>query len=192
MIKRVWGIVLFGILLTYTSLCFAGSIPEDLLHSDSAQVYFGEVVKVDGEYITVIQQKNIKGEFLKDKEITYHNFAFTSSPGVGKTYICGYFDENNPLYVWESTGLDTKTLKIKNTDELSQRMQKYLNNGLFDEKEKERLAAKGVTTAAEGSEQTADADLSASDGYKTYAIGVLALAGAAAVVWGIIKGRKRR
>jgi hypothetical protein len=137
--KLLSFIVGIFILLSLSTVCYAGSIPEDLLYDDSAQVYFGEVKNVDGDNISVIQRKNIKGEFTQDKELTYKKFTFTDSPEIGATYLCGYFDENNPLYVWDVTSLDTKTLTIKNTDDLSKRMQEYLNDGKFDEKEKERL-----------------------------------------------------
>lgn len=127
------------IFLLISAVCYAGSIPEDLLYDDSTQVYFGKVKNVDGDSITVIQQKNIKGEFTQDSELTYKRFVFTNSPKVGTTYLCGYYDKNNPLYVWDVTSLDTKTLTIKNTDSMSKRMQKYLNDGKFEEKEKEKL-----------------------------------------------------
>ncbi len=137
--KLLYIIVGMLIFLSISTVCYAGSIPEDLLYDDSTQVYFGKVKNVDGDSITVIQQKNIKGEFTKDRELTYKKFAFTNSPKVGTTYLCGYFDKNNPLYVWDVTSLDTKTLTIKNTDSMSKRMQEYLNDGKFEEKEKEKL-----------------------------------------------------
>ncbi|HWQ74201.1 MAG TPA: hypothetical protein VN441_02685 [Syntrophomonas sp.] len=137
--KLLSFIVGIFILLSLSTVCYAGSIPEDLLYDDSAQVYFGEVKNVDGDNISVIQRKNIKGDFTQDRELTYKGFTFTNSPEIGATYLCGYFDENNPLYVWDVTSLDTQTLTIKNTDDLSKRMQEYLNDGKFDEKEKERL-----------------------------------------------------
>lgn len=137
--KLLSFIVGIFILLSLSTVCYAGSIPEDLLYDDSAQVYFGEVKNVDGDNISVIQRKNIKGDFTQDRELTYKRFTFTNSPEIGATYLCGYFDENNPFYVWDVTSLDTQTLTIKNTDDLSKRMQEYLNDGKFDEKEKERL-----------------------------------------------------
>lgn len=128
------------ILLSISTVCYAGDIPESLLGDDSSQVFFGEVKSVDGESITVIQHQNIKGEFSKDSEITYTEFAFTDSPKIGEIYLCGFFDENNPLYVWEVSSLETKNLQITNTDDMSKRMQEYLNDGKFEEKEEERLS----------------------------------------------------
>lgn len=137
--KLLYIIVGMLIFLSLSTVCYAGSVPEDLLYYDFAQVYFGKVKNVDGNSITVIQQKNIKGEFTQDNELTYKRFVSTNSPKIGTTYLCGYFDENNPLYVWDVTSLDTKTLTIKNTDSMSKRMQEYLNEGKFEEKEKEKL-----------------------------------------------------
>lgn len=137
------------VMLSATTVCYAGSIPEDLLYDDASQVYFGEIKSVDGERITVIQHQNIKGDFLKDSERTYASFMFTDSPETGKIYLCGYYDENNPLYVWEVTSLDTSELEIINTDSLSEKMQEYLNDGLFEEEEKERLSAMDSVTVTQ-------------------------------------------
>ena len=152
--KLLSFIVGIFILLSLSTVCYAGSIPEDLLYDDSAQVYFGEVKNVDGDNISVIQRKNIKGDFTQDRELTYKRFTFTNSPEIGATYLCGYFDENNPLYVWDVTSLDTQTLTIKNTDDLSRRMQEYINAGKFEEKEKERLESSNAKNNVASNEST--------------------------------------
>lgn len=121
------------------TVCYAGAIPESLLSDDNAQVYFGEIKSVDGESITIIQRQNIKGDFTKDGEVTYEEFGFTDAPEVGKQYLCGFLDDNNPVYIWEVTSFDTTTLEIKNNDDMSQRMQEYINNGDFAENEQERV-----------------------------------------------------
>lgn len=156
--KLLYIILGMFIFLSISTVCYAGSVPEDLLYYDFAQVYFGKVKNVDGDSITVIQQKNIKGEFTQDSELTYKRFVSTNPPKIGTTYLCGYFDENNPLYVWDVTSLDTKTLTIKNTDSMSKRMQKYLNDGKFEEKEKEKLTktdTKGDTELSTSESTTA-------------------------------------
>lgn len=148
---RKWLLSAFclGVLLCAGSVCHAGDVPETLLFYDSAQVYFGEVKDVDGGAITVIQRQNIKGEFTQDKEITYERFTYTEAPEIGVQYLCGFINEDNPLYVWEVTGYHAETLELKRTDGMSQSMQKYLNEGRFAEKEQERLAAKEETRRAE-------------------------------------------
>lgn len=136
------GCFLF-LLLFYknASISLAGDIPESLLQKDYP-VYFGEVKNVTEESITIIQRQPIKGEFTQDSEITYNDYAFTESPVEGQIYLCGYIDENNPLYIWEVDCYDTAVLKITNTDSLSKRMQSYLNDGLFEEAEAMRNSAK--------------------------------------------------
>lgn len=190
------------ILLSVPIVCHAGSVPEDLLNADSAQVYFGEVKSVDDGSITVIQKKSIKGEFVKDRELIYQSFAFTDSPETGTTYLCGYFDENNPLYVWEITGTDTKTMTLQNTDDMSKRMQEYLNKGEFEEKEKERLAGESTKDEPEtASGEPVTAVISESPGAALDARGmensypmILALCGAiliGAIFFIRIKGKNR-
>lgn len=162
--KKLLTCLFSVIVLLFTStVCYAGSVPEDLLISDSSYVYFGEIKKVDGDNITVIQKENIKGDFEENREITYPEFAFAGSPEIDETYLLGYFDENNPLYVWEVTNLTTKTLKIKSTDDMSKRMQEYLNDGKFEEKEVERLtkmSANSNTDAPSNITDAADANSS--------------------------------
>lgn len=149
------------VLLSATTVCYAGSVPEDLLVSDSSCVYFGEIKNIDGDDITVIQKESIKGEFEENREITYPEFTFIDSPEIGETYLLGYFDKNNPLYVWEVTSLTTKTLEIKSTDDMSKRMQEYLNDGKFEEIEVERLTKGGTnsnTGALSNTTNAADVD----------------------------------
>ncbi|MGN1060063.1 MAG: hypothetical protein ACI4QW_06495 [Clostridia bacterium] len=128
-------------------LCYAGDVPEGLLANDSAQVYFGEIQAISGESITVIQKKNIKGEFEQDKAYTYPNQGLPNFVTVGQIYLCGYYDEHNPLYVWEVSSLDTKTLKIRSTDDMSKRLEQYLHEGQFDEAEAKRRANPDNVTA---------------------------------------------
>lgn len=126
--------------LSMTMVCYAGDVPESLLNDDSAQVYFAEVKHADEEGITVIPYKNVKGEFLEGKEFTYGEFTVTDSPIAGEKYLCGFINEDNPLYIWEVSSLETKNLKIENSDAMSKRMQEYLNNGEFEKKEQERIS----------------------------------------------------
>ncbi len=157
--KFLYIIVGMLIFVLISTVCYAGSVPEDLVFEDSTQVYFGKVKNVDGDSITVIQQKNIKGEFTQDSELTYKSFAFNSSPKIGATYLCGYYDKNNPLYMWDVTSLDTKTLKIKSTDDMSRRMQEYLNNGKFEEKEKEKLTKTDTKDDTESTSESTTATI---------------------------------
>lgn len=128
------------IFLSTSTICYAGDIPETLLNNDSAYVYFGEIKSIHNESITVTQYQNIKGDFSEGRELSYEKFVFMGTPTTGERYLCGFINENNPLYIWAVSSLDTKDLEIEAKDDLSQRMQKYLNEGKFEEKEKERLS----------------------------------------------------
>ena len=151
-------------LLSITITCYAGDIPETLLGVDSCQVYFGEVKNIDGDTITVIQKQNIKGDFCENREYTYPEFTFTDSPVIGEVYLCGYFDENNPLYIWEVTSLEIEDLEIINTDDMSKRMQEYLNEGQFEKKENERLLRTELNSDIESSsEPTNSTDIDATN-----------------------------
>ena len=134
-VKRlIYLISLISILsvLSVPIACLAGDVPEALQASATAQVYFGEVIAVEESSITTKQVAPIKGDFEEGAELVYTDFSFTIDPQVGEVYLCGYLDENNPLYLWEVTSYDPKTLKIKQTDNMSKRMETYLNAGDFD------------------------------------------------------------
>lgn len=143
--KKLLLCVLFIVLLVCIPTdCFAGDIPEALLEYDSSLVFFGEIKELNAESITVIQRQNIKGDFSEGRCLTYTEHMFTEFPSVGELYLCGYLDDNNPLYIWEVTSQETKNLQIANTDDMSLRMQEYLNAGKFEEKEEERLMKQSV------------------------------------------------
>lgn len=130
-IGRILACFIFTTIFINKSItCLAGDIPEALL-SSNYPVYFGEVKEVNTDSITIVQTTKIKGEFSEGKEITYPDYIFTESPKIGEIYLCGYIDENNPLYIWEVDCYDTSSLVISNVDDMSKRMQKYLNDGLF-------------------------------------------------------------
>lgn len=114
---------------SFTSL--AGDIPEALLQKDYP-VYFGKVTEVSEQNIVILPVQRIKGNVIVGREIFYNDYGFTKNPNIGQIYLCGYFDANNPLYIWEVDCCDTAMLTIKNTDNMSKRMQQYLNDGLFE------------------------------------------------------------
>lgn len=114
-------------------------------------MYFGEIKSIDGDKITVIQRQNVKGEFSEGSEHIYEKFVF-EDPAVGETYLCGFLDKQNPLYIWQVSSLELSNLKIVGTQEhyeMTQRMEKYLNDGTFTEKELERLSRLETSSALE-------------------------------------------
>ncbi len=165
--KGFWGAVFLLLLFLNPMISYAGDIPETLLLKDYP-VYFGEVKSIDGDTITIIQIENIKGKFQENSEITYTDYIFTDSPNVGQIYLCGYIDENNPLYIWEVDCYDTATLKITNTDNMSKRMQEYLNSGAFDEAEEKLTAEQEQEETDTTMETIQDNDNPAEDAKITY------------------------
>ena len=69
-------LVIYITLLTCTVTVFAGSMPEDLLGSDEAMIFFGEVVSYDSDQtITVLPIRKIKGDVDFCTEQTYKDGA---------------------------------------------------------------------------------------------------------------------
>lgn len=134
------------VLITLTLLCvpvsYAGDVPEVLLNSPTSRVFFGKVIEAEGRHVVIEQIKNIKGEFEEGSLITHEDCTTmdTRYALVGKIYLCGLSDQYN-LYLWETDGMDPATLKLVNTSNIAKRMQEYLNEGLFEKKEQERLDA---------------------------------------------------
>lgn len=138
--KKLFSVFFFSLLFSFN--VYAGSIPEDLLHSDTAQVFFGEIISLNSEIVEVIPVKKIKGDIITGTKLMYNNpdAMGTFNPKIGKTYLFTYFDENNPTCIFETTSLDTKTLKLKNTTgDMWERFEKNLNNGKYEKAELKRI-----------------------------------------------------
>lgn len=145
--KKIISILsLVAIMLSMSITAFAGSIPEDLLYEDFAQIFFAEVIyyhpdkeKPDIEFSPV---KKIKGDVkLGTKQIAY-NFNTVGDFDIkeGNVYLFTYFDENNPTDIFEVTSYDTSTLKLKNVEgDMWKRFEQYLNEGRYLAAEHERI-----------------------------------------------------
>ena len=118
----------------------AGDIPESLLHSDDAQIFFGEVLSYhpnkETPTIEVSPVKKIKGNVKEGTKQTYKHpwamgdFRITE----GKVYLFTYYDDANSTDVFEVTAYDTKTLKLKHVEgSMWERFEKYLNDGEYGE-----------------------------------------------------------
>ncbi len=145
--RKLFAVIMGIIVLVYSSVvCYCGDIPEALLEMDSSMVYFGRVKNVNAESITVVQCKNIKGDFFEGRELTYYRKYGLMKPvyGVdnpieGEIYLCGYTDNNNPLHMWKVSGMEPESLVVESDNDMARRLMEYLNKGKFAEKEKERL-----------------------------------------------------
>lgn len=131
-----------AILLTMLVSVFAGDIVTPLMTQDNAQVYFGEVKALTDSTVTIIQKKNVKGEFKQDVEYEYERKDFTTRKELetGKVYLCAVSETRDNLMLWEVTSTDTKTLKVLGDDAFAGVMQQYINEGMFEKAESERLA----------------------------------------------------
>lgn len=138
-------VTILVIFLSAVGVCHAGDVPEALLYTDTAQLYFGEMIEWSDTSATILPVKNIKGDVVLNKEITYSQGLNCGKPQKGKVYLIGWIDEHN-LYYWGTNGTDTKTLKLDYSGGMNQRLQEYLNNGDF-EKAEEAREQKAASTA---------------------------------------------
>lgn len=144
-------------LLSITVL--AGSIPEDLLHYDDAQIFFAEVVhyhpQKDKSDIELSPVKVVKGDVRTGVKLTYLNPNTVGDFKVkeGNVYLFTYFDENNPTDIFEVTSYDTSKLQLKNTTgDMWERFEKYLNEGKYEKAEQERIDKLNEALTEEGEE----------------------------------------
>ncbi len=89
--KKIVGLIgIAAVLFMLRLSVFAGDIVTPLMSEDGAQVYFGKIKNVTDESVTVIQNKNIKGEFERDREYTYERLdSITREPiETGDIYLC--------------------------------------------------------------------------------------------------------
>lgn len=126
-------------------VCLAGDIPEGLLSEDTAMVFYGEVTEIKENSVTVTVTENIKGTAEVNDAYSYDEWIFTESPVVGEVYLCGYYDENNPLNIWEIERKGEVNLNIIKSDNMSNRMEDYINNGDFAKAQEELLNQKEST-----------------------------------------------
>lgn len=158
--KRLIGFMCITImLLSITMTTLAGSIPEDLLHSDGAQIFFAEVLAYSEENhtVTVCPVKKIKGEVAIGTQQHYYraNAVGNFKLKQGNVYLFTYFDGNNPTEIFEVTSYDTSTLKIKNTKgDMWKRFEEYLNDGEYEKAEQERINKINARHTAVGDEIT--------------------------------------
>ncbi len=144
------------LLLSLSVSVFAGSVPEDLLHHDGAQIFFGEVLSyTENGAVSVSPVKKIKGDISTGTKQNYSNANAVGDIEVkpGNVYLITYFDENNPTDIFEVTSYDTKTLKLKNvTGGMWERFEKNLNDGKYEKAEQERIDKLNAALTEEGEE----------------------------------------
>jgi len=153
--KIIFSLMFFIILLSFNS--FAGSIPEDLLHSDEAQIFFGEVITYnpnkENPDIEIVPTEAIKGNVNVGTNQIYYNTNTIGDFKVkeGQIYLFTYFDEHNPTDIFEVTTYDTSTLELKNVEgDMWKRFEKYLNEGRYLDAEHSRIDRHNEKISVEG------------------------------------------
>ncbi len=149
--KRVICFLCMIILLSMSITALAGSVPEDLLHSDDAQIFFAEVVyyhpdkeNPDIEFSPVM---TVKGDVkIGSKQIAHHfNTVGDFDIKVGNVYLFTYFDEHNPTDIFQVENNDISGIKLINvTGDMWERFEEYLNEGRYFEAEQERRQRLGL------------------------------------------------
>lgn len=139
--KRFIMSLILVISLMFNALTvFAGDIPESLMHSEDAQIFFGEVLSYhpnkENPSIEVAIVATIKGNVAAGTKHTYFRANPVGDYNVreGKVYLFTYYDEANTTDVFEVTTYNTKTLKLKHVEgNMWERFEKYLNQGKYGE-----------------------------------------------------------
>ena len=137
--KKIIGILVMVVILMVRFTAFAGDVPEGLLSEDGAKVFFAEIVSYNhlgnGD-IQVIPHKTIKGDVNEFEVMSFKQTSIVGNfiPMNKNVYLFAYFDENNPVYIFNATSYDTKTLKLEGAEgDMWKRMEAYLNEGKFEE-----------------------------------------------------------
>ncbi len=156
-LKRIIGIMLMMVVLLTPITAFAGSVPEDLLSHDGAKVFFAELIAYDKEQIQVSPFKVVKGDMDEREWVTFSEPSVVGSfiPMEGNVYLFAYFDDNNPIYVFNATSYDTAELKLKGAEgDMWKRFETMLNEGKFEAADAVRRDAQNADVELTGEEIT--------------------------------------
>lgn len=139
--KKLFLLVI-ALLLLSAPASYAGDMDNDLLRNDQSKMFFGELTE-NAEFVVIKPIYNIKGEFDQDKMVRVLKQNCDIMGGqtavTGKIYLCGLFSSQTDLCLWEFDTMDTSVIKLNATDCFSKKIQEYLNTGLFDKAEQDRL-----------------------------------------------------
>ncbi len=153
------GVVILFLLLGGVFTVSATDVPESLLHSDSAQIFFAEVVDYkpiaktpNVPYVVLRPVKVIKGDvsLQYDWDLTY----FCPDPmgdfrvKKGKVYlIATTSDSGRYTAMYRATSYDTATLDLIDIEDGMggiERFEHYLKGGKYEEAEAERRERLGL------------------------------------------------
>ena len=155
--RKIISMLMLCVILMVPFTAFAGSVPEDLLSSDDAKVFFGELVNYNEDEVEVSPFIVIKGDMDEREWVKFSEPCVVGGfkPLKKNIYLFAYFDDNNPIYIFNADSYDTKTVKLKGIEgDMWERMQKYLNEGKFEEADFARRDAKNADIKLTGEKIT--------------------------------------
>lgn len=156
-LKRFIGIMVMMVVLLTPITAFAGSVPEDLLSHDGAKVFFAELISYDKEQVQVSPFKVVKGDMDEREWVTFSDPSVVGSfmPMEGNVYLFAYFDDNNPIYIFNATSYSTAELKLKGAEgDMWKRFETMLNEGKFEAADAVRRDALNADIELTGEEIT--------------------------------------
>ena len=167
--KKLFITIIALLLLSVPASYASSDRANILLRDKYSKMFFGELAENQGDSAIIKPIYNVKGEFDPDTliQVPIDRCEFMSSrtAETGKIYLCGLsgssvginlcnlsddmaetdFDRNAligdsvTLYLWEFDTMDTSIIRLKATDSFSEEIHRYLNQGLFDKAEQDRL-----------------------------------------------------
>ncbi|MBQ6707094.1 MAG: hypothetical protein IJN07_06295 [Clostridia bacterium] len=136
-------------MLGFSMTVSAGDIHDSLITSDSAQVFFGQVVTYTPSTVTVIPLKAVKGDVLLGESCTYDKPAPIPSDEFrvrkNRIYLFARTDKNQSMYILQATTSDTRTLQLTGAETFwAKAVQEDLNNGEYEKAEAARRERLGL------------------------------------------------
>ena len=142
------------LLLTSCLTVWAGDIPEALGYEDDAKVFVGTLLNCDdspmgAKDVTVLPTVKIKGEVEIGVDDTFEGCYFPNQePKLGAEYFFGWLS-NTEVYAYEVKSRTDDKITIHITDEFAERIQNYLDEGMYLQAEIERVNVGGKITFTE-------------------------------------------
>ncbi len=145
--KKIVSLIgVIAILLTMSVSVFAEDIPEALAFEDDAKIFIGTLkdFRLDSSKpkvldVQVLPTRKIKGEVAIDELQTYKMCHFGKLVQKEKEYLFGWLSDDS-IWAYEIVSYNEKEIKIETYDEFAERIQSFLDNGIYEKLENERLS----------------------------------------------------
>lgn len=142
--KLISFISMIAIMLSMTLTAFAGDIPEALAFEDDAKIFIGTLkdFRLDSSDskvldVQVLPTRKIKGEVAINELQTYKMCHFGKLVQKEKEYLFGWLSDDS-VWAYEIGSYDEKEIKIETYDDFAERIQDYLDEGIYARAEQER------------------------------------------------------